>query len=183
MANVEQGGNLPQRTLLIGGPKHGEYMNLAADCEEYNFISDRMLSPGRSWNDYPQNAEHRYKFDSQLTAEYNKGVYPSDRISVFTHHVLWETPDNGGFLSYALSEANKAILEADAKLQEKQEIVKERNKELSLLAADHKEVENALDDATHRLKNLRSQLEAIGMLVGSAMTMTGRDYDPVRIAH
>lgn len=192
MGLAEQGGNQPQRVLLVGGPKHGEFMNLPDGQTEYDFTSSKMLLPpdahskDAAWNSFPETASHIYRRDERLSRAL---VSADGRVrfpyveSVFTHQVLWDTPYQGGFHLHALNKAYEALQRAKHEREQGEEFedtLKEANNDLKDEVAAFQEKYEKLLSYTHsleqRLRTVRQNLEGAYQGVSTAIRDTGLSY-------
>lgn len=190
MGNAEEGGLGSQRVLLIGGPKHADFVNLAEGQTEYEFTSMKSLLPYDAhskqdgWNNWPSTATHLYKLDNELSMVLYRG---SQRpCNLFTHESLWNTPYQGGFNLHALREALRAcetakadLQAADERLQAKQQIVSDRNREISEFQEKYEKLLELSDNLAHQLLDVRILLEGVGVGVAQAIRATGCDYPTV----
>lgn len=179
---AEEGGNQSQRILLIGGPKHGEFMNLPAEESTYEFTSALTLvgHDGKDpWTSFPKTATHVYKMDAGLSR-----LLPG--ANVFTHPVLWSSPYHGGFNLHALTKAFEAKDKAEEATKDAQSelhnagvtaenIRRQRDEARAGVSAADDEIE----ELEHQLQVVRQTLEMATLNIGMAIQATGRDYQPV----
>lgn len=180
---AEEGGNLPQRVLLVGGPKHGEFMNLKGDQTTYEFTTCTILRQAAP--DWPNSGTHVYKYDDALSRVLPTSAY-GFRINIFTHEVLWDSPDQGGFNLQALSSALSTIEEQKGKAEKHLESITKlmndkRNLESDLEGFQQKyegllELNRDMDD---RLVALRQTFERLGQDLMLGVELTGRDYTSI----
>lgn len=150
--NAEEGGNGPQRTLLVGGPKHGEFMNFPEGEKSYELTTMQTLG------NWPKDASHLYEYDAKLTRAFGS------KFTVFSHEVLGGV-HHGGFNLHALTEAYKGIEEADANLDKGREALaaaKAAEKEAKERAVRLRE---ALQDSQALLQREQGRLAALRALV------------------
>lgn len=192
MGSAEQGGLGSQRVLLIGGPKHGEYMNLADGQAEYEFTSmERYLPVGScdAFANWPECSTHNYKLDRTLSpfarATAGSGLTSyTTVVNIFTHEVLWGSPVQGGFNLWALTDAHDGLAKADEALK-----IAQADKSVALssqraLESEIAEWQRKYDDL-HKLTNdledrmlgIRKLLEMVGVPILAAVDLTGRDYE------
>lgn len=172
-----------QPVLFIGGPKHGETMQLPQDQFQYEHVSMNTLMPrtGPTWEAWPASASHRYKLDHALTPTLS--VY-SGPVSVFTHETLWSTPYNGGFVLHALRDAEKACEDAKADLESSRDrSITSQNKlveaetALTDFQVKYEKLLDLCNGQAERLKIIRYILEGAAGDVGAAISETGFNYE------
>lgn len=87
MANALEGGNQPKRVLLLGGPKHGDYMNLPADDAAYTVIESQAGLAYHVGSTLPGHHESTYVQLHPLTRTANKAiVFIHESITKPGHH-------------------------------------------------------------------------------------------------
>lgn len=156
-----------QRCLLIGGPKHGEHLYIPDDLDRWELVESNLLAG----LDY-----------SKLDSRYQGNVYVRDRKlsgalgrEVFTHNVI-NGPTHGSDILPNLVGALNKVEAADKALRAKQQIVSDRNKEITLAAATIKTLNSRVDESEKRLVLLRTLLERIAIDVVWAVDATGKGY-------
>lgn len=181
-------GSHKQRVLLIGGPQHGELVDLAEGCELYEFTSMKMLLPVNSrdpWANWPESSTHRYKLDQRLTNLVFWGnTHAAAPVIIFTHEVLWGSPIQGGFNLWALSDALRTLEKAKADLEEvrisrrdDQADAVKLNKECDEWQKKYASLLDYSHDLEQMLRSVRQNLEMAFQAVGGAIAETGLDYE------
>lgn len=186
MGNAEDGGLGEQRVLLVGGPQHGKYMNLANGQLEYEFTSAKMFLPKDSdgYDSWPANSTHLYKLDADLTQRAVGGA--GANLNLFTHEVLWGSPAHGGFNVFAIREATRLSKQALDKFEQENTHHQSTKTELGDAHAeliDWQQKYDALlvinESQQKRLEAVRQTLEGVLTQAALAARTTGCEYKTV----
>lgn len=181
MSKAEEGGNQPVKTLLIGGTKHGEWINLPAGQTEWELVEANILAGiGYSPGD-PRYIGNIYALDQRLTNAYGVGPLGVKKgVQVFTHACLRE-PENGGRYPQLL----RAETEAHEKYKKLYEAAVDECDEIHSKAYD---LEGELDDVAselvgykNRAYNTRRALEAVMIATMNAVDDLAEPYDPMQV--
>lgn len=174
---AEEGGNLPQRVLLVGGPKHGEHMNLPAGETRYEFTSHLTLvghgPKNEWWGNFPETATHIYQLDETLSK-----ALPG-ALNCFTHSVLWASPYQGGFNLHALTMAERRVQDAEAKADTSAAHEKKAHSDWGDATARVIELSGELSRAKDQARRARQALELATIGITTAARDLDLDYESV----
>lgn len=185
MGNAEQGGLGSQHVLLIGGPKHGDLINLAEGQVEYEFTSMKtLLRNGESR--WPDSSTHLYRLDKKLspftTESMRQGWAYTRHVNIFTHEVLWNSPEQGGFNLWALSDALSEVEKANVACKEARTREVKFADKLTALSESYEKALDLVHSQEHQLQKIRQSLELALQGVGAGIEATGRDYESVWVS-
>lgn len=149
MAKAEEGGNQTMRTLLIGGTKHGEYINLPEGQTEWELVESNLLAGlGYSGND-PRYIGNVYALDPTLTSVF-ASQHDTKYHQVFTHACLRE-PENGG--------RYPQLLRAETEAHEKyKRLYEAATDSLDSYRAENEDLEDRLEEVTDERDDFQTRL-------------------------
>lgn len=180
MASAEEGGNQPQRVLLVGGIKHGQYINLPVGQEQYEFTSMQTLQPPTGLRRWPESSTHIYRLDPPLSSAVKS------KTLVFTHESIWNSPYGGSFNLWAVKDATDALEAANNDLKTaREQVITIKNAKFdveSQITTWQRKYEALLESHTNlgkQLKRVRKVLEGAAVNIASAVAHTGLDYESV----
>lgn len=161
------------RVLFIGGPKHGEHMDLPIGDDRYELITGNILS-GIDYSKHDSRYQGNvYTYDAGLSAS----MRPVDgaKRRVFIHNVIGG-PDHGADILPKMVKALVAAEAAEKALQAKQRIVNDRNREIAEVDAEAASLAAKVKEQDEALRNVRIFVERIAGDAVALSLATGKDY-------
>lgn len=173
MGSAEQGGNWPQRVLLVGGPKHGEHINLPQGVDGYEFTSSDMLTPYGSKPKWPEQrrvdySTHWYRRDNRLSTALCR--------EVFTHDVL-RADAGGGFLVSSVDALVKLLEEKVESLKAASDLAQSQERIIQERVDDYAELQAENEALLRNMQGIRDVLENPILHLKAAVHLTGCDYE------